>query len=128
MEDTYGDLPNVKVLKSSEDSIPIKEKGQVDVIFVCDVYHHFTYPKAMLSEMQRILSPGGKMIFIDFYRNDDRIWSHPKGWVLEHVRAGKATFCREVREAGFILDQEVYVPGLEENYFLVWRKSRTAMF
>ena len=37
MEQTYGDLPNVKVLKSFEDSIPIKEKGQVDVVFVCDV-------------------------------------------------------------------------------------------
>jgi len=121
------DYPNVQVLKSSEDAIPIKGRNKVDVVLLCDVYHHFTHPKLMLQEIQRILSPGGRMIFIEFYRDDGRIWSHPKGWVLEHVRAGKATFMREIRECGFVVDQEVHIKGLEENYFIIWRKSRTAV-
>jgi len=123
LEENCKDLENVKVLKTSETKIPFE--GQVDVILLCDVYHHFTYPKEMLGEIQRILSPGGRLIFIDFYRQDEFIWSQPKGWVLEHIRAGKVTFTNELKNAGFLIHQDLDVPDLVENYVLICRKSRT---
>lgn len=51
---------------------------------------------------------------------DDKIWSHEKGWVMQHVRADQQTFTNEILEAGFTLAQEVTIDTLTENYFLIF--------
>lgn len=42
--------------------------------------------------------------------------------VLEHVRAGQEVFTAEITTCGFILDREIFIDSLEENYFLIFRK------
>jgi SAM-dependent methyltransferase len=37
----------------------------VDLAFVCDTYHHFERPQAMLRSKRRALRPGGALVVID---------------------------------------------------------------
>ena len=97
--------------------------NSASVALVCDVYHHFEYPCAMLRAMRRALKQGGRLVVIDFHRDEERITSHPPGWITAHVRADQATFTKEIEAAGFVLVEEVAMPTLAENYCLVFEKK-----
>jgi hypothetical protein len=56
---------------------------------------------------------------IDF----DRIEGKSREWLLGHIRAGKAVFRSEIEDAGFELSAEKKIAGLEENYFLMFKKK-----
>lgn len=86
--------------------------GTIDVVFVCDTYHHFEYPQDMLRSIHRALRPGGMLIVIDFRREPGL--SSP--WVLGHVRAGKEAVVKEIEAQGFRLDEDLDL--LRESYFL----------
>jgi len=53
----------------------------------------------------------------------ERIEGKTKKWTMGHVRAGKEVFQAEIEEAGFTLVAQEQVEGLEENYFLKFRKN-----
>lgn len=89
----------------------------VDVVFACDTYHHFEFPRSTLASIHRALRPGGALVLVDFEREEGV--SRP--WILDHVRCGKATVVAEVEAAGFARVEEVDL-GLQENYFLRFRK------
>jgi predicted methyltransferase len=90
----------------------------VDLVFLCDVYHHFEDPKSMLADLQRALRPGGRLVLIDF----DRVPGKTRKWVVRHVRADKAAFIAEIAAAGFVFEEEVAIEGLRENYMLRFRR------
>jgi SAM-dependent methyltransferase len=92
----------------------------VDLVFVCDTYHHFEYPAETLASIRRALRPGGTLVVIDF----DRIEGKSRDWLLGHVRADKATFRGEIEKAGFRLVEEIDIDGFEENYFLKFEKPK----
>ena len=104
----------------SERSIDLPD-GAIDVAFVCDVYHHFEYPRSSLASIYASLRPGGSLVIIDF----ERIPGVSREWVLGHVRAGKPEVITEVQSAGFRLAEEVRIAGFRESYFLRFRKPRS---
>ena len=109
-------LRPVRVILSEAHSAELPEDS-VDLAFVCDVYHHFEYPKSMLASLKRALRPGGALVVIDF----ERVPGTTRDWVVEHVRAGKEVFIAEIEEAGFELVDAIPVEGLVENYMLRFR-------
>lgn len=108
---------NVKVVFSREDSIMLPENS-VDLVFICDTYHHFEFLDPILESIHKSLRKGGQLILIDF----ERIPGKTRDWLLEHVRAGKEDFKAEVVKAGFHFVEEVKIKGLNENYFLRFEK------
>lgn len=88
------------------------DKGAVDLVFVCDAYHHFEDPPAMLASIRRALKPGGRLVVIDF----ERVPGVSPDWIVKHVRGGKEDFRREIEAAGFRHVEEVKL--MRENYFL----------
>ena len=90
-----------------------------DVIFVCDTYHHFEYPKSTLASMHRALKDDGHLIVVDF----ERIEGKSRDWTMGHVRAGREVFRAEIQVAGFTLAEEKKIDGFQENYFLKFRKN-----
>jgi len=110
-------LTNVNVILSKEKSAELPENS-VDVVFICDTYHHFEYYDAMLGSIFSALRPGGQLIIIEF----ERIPGVSREWTLGHVRANKERFTSEIVRAGFRLIEEVEIPGLEENYFLRFKR------
>lgn len=111
-------LRNVTTVLCAEDSISLPPES-VDMAFVCDTYHHFEYPQSTLASIHRALKPAGRLIVIDF----ERVPGQSREWLLNHVRAGKEVFRREIESAGFELLEEVDIAGLKENYFLKFRKK-----
>ncbi|MBK1700026.1 class I SAM-dependent methyltransferase [Thiococcus pfennigii] len=88
----------------------------VDLVFLCDTYHHFERPAAMLGSIHRALRPGGRLILVDY----ERIPGESPAWVMGHVRAGKEVFAEEIRQAGFVFDGEADL--LREHYLLRFHK------
>jgi ubiquinone/menaquinone biosynthesis C-methylase UbiE len=90
--------------------------NSVDVVYVCDTYHHFEVPQRTLDSIHKALRPGGQLVLIDFHR----IPGVTKEWTMNHVRAGQEVFTREIESAGFkqIEDRKL----LKENYFVRFAK------
>lgn len=115
---TDENLSNVKVVRNDATSTQLVTK-KVDKAFVCDTYHHFERPDAMLKSIHRALNDGGELIVIDF----ERIPGKSRDWVIGHVRAGKTTFKAEIEAMGFEFVREVKIDGFEENYLLIFLKK-----
>lgn len=111
-------LTNLSSVFCRDNSISLPPQS-VDVVFLCDTYHHFEYPKATNASILRALKPGGSLIMVDF----ERIPGESREWILGHVRAGKEVFKKEVEAAGFTFKDEVPVKGFKENYLLRFVKE-----
>jgi predicted methyltransferase len=105
-------IKNVKTVLSKVDSSELLP-GSVDVVFLCDAYHHFEFPQKTMATLYAALKPGGRLVMVDY--------RHEKGktpdWCFKHVRAGQEVFCREIEAAGFKLQGEEKF--LKDNY-MVW--------
>ena len=110
-------LSNVETLVCTEDTVPLPE-ASVDVVFICDTYHHFEYPKTELASIHRALRKDGMLIVIDFIR----IPGVSRPWILDHVRAGQEIVETEIAAAGFTkIDEKKGI--LAENWFSRFRKN-----
>jgi predicted methyltransferase len=95
-------------------------KNSVDLVFICDTYHHFEFPQKTLASIHNALRPGGQVILIDFHR----IWGKSTTFVMLHVRAGQEVFVREITTSGFkVVGEEKF---LKENYFVRFEKATSA--
>lgn len=110
-------LDQVEVVESSDRSTMLAESS-IDLAFICDVYHHFEYPEEMLENLFYILRGRGHLVVVDF----ERIPGKTDQWILDHVRADKATFRAEIEAAGFIFEKEIPIAGLSDNYMLQFRR------
>lgn len=112
-------LDNVEVVLSEEKSAKLEPRS-VDVVFVSDTYHHFTYHVAMLRSIRRALADGGRLAMVEF----ERIPGKSREFIIGHVRAGKEEFRKEIEDAGFVFKEEVKISGFEENYYLIFEKAK----
>lgn len=110
-------LPQIEAVLCTERSTELPA-ASVDLVFVCDTYHHFEYPTATLASIHNALRPGGELAIVDFHREPGV--SRP--WILEHVRAGREVVQQEVEAAGFELVRVEATPFLHENYLMRFRK------
>src|SRR5579864_2407138 len=92
-------------------------KNSVDLIFICDTYHHFEFPQRTLQSIHDALRPGGQIVLIDFHRIEGK----SSLFVMGHVRAGQEVFVREITSAGFKVIGEENL--LKENYFVRFEKK-----
>ncbi len=99
-----------------DDHSPKLPEGSVDVVFICDTYHHFEYPFDMMESIHRALRPGGRVVIVDF----ERIKGVTSDFSIEHVRCGKGTVTDEVKDSGFDFVREV--PILKTQYVIVFEK------
>lgn len=91
--------------------------ASVDLVFICDTYHHFEFPHKTMVAIAKALKPGGRVALLDF----ERIEGKSSDWIMGHVRAGKEVFSKEIEDAGFELVEEYDL--FEENYFLMFKKK-----
>jgi predicted methyltransferase len=92
------------------------KENSIDLVFICDTYHHFEFPSKTMASVHRALKSGGQLVLIDFVREDGK----SSDWVLNHVRAGKDVFVKEITDAGFKqMSEEKF---LKENYFVQFEK------
>lgn len=109
---------NIQTVRNHDTSTELPAHS-VDLVFLCDTYHHFEYPKAMLASMHKALRPGGQVMLVEFHR----VAGKSSEWILEHVRAGQDVFIKEFMDAGFELVTQHESPVFKENYILRFRKA-----
>lgn len=99
-----------------EPRTPKLEPNSVDVVFICDTYHHFEYPFDMLQVIHAALREGGRLVIVDF----ERIKGVTSDFSIGHVRCGKGTVTDEVKDSGFTFEREY--PFMKEQYLITFRK------
>ena len=110
-------LINVLAVLCTERSVELP-RNSIDFAFICDVYHHFEYPRSSLASLHRALRPGGEVLVVEF----KRLPGKSSDWILNHVRAGQEVFIAEIKAAGFEQIEERAM--LKDNYVVRFRKIR----
>lgn len=108
---------NVETVRCSERSVGLPT-ASIDVAFIVNVYHHFEYPADSLASLHRALTPGGRVILVDF----KRIPGESKDWILDHMRAGQEVFEAEITASGFRKSTEIN-DLLTSNYMVIFEKE-----
>ncbi|TPV95735.1 MAG: methyltransferase domain-containing protein [Myxococcales bacterium FL481] len=111
------ELTNVETRLADQAEAPL-DAASVDLVLICDTYHHFEQPQSTMASLRRALRPGGELVVVDF----ERIPGQTAPFFLEHVRAGKEVFRREIEAAGFDFVREHDVAELQDNYMLRFRR------
>lgn len=109
--------PQVEARLCKENSVELARES-IDAAFMCDVYHHFEYPRSTMGSLHYALRDGGQVVIVDF----DRIPGVSRDWILGHVRAGKEEVIAEVESFGFEFVEDLEIEGLEENWAARFRK------
>lgn len=65
-------IDNVETVLGTETD-PKLPDGGVDLILMVDVYHEFTFPYEMTQAMIKALKPGGRIVFVEFRREDEKV-------------------------------------------------------
>ena len=112
-------IKNVKTVLAKTDSSGL-QPDTVDLIFLCDVYHHFEFPQKTLASLRAALKSGGRLIVVDYRREKGKT---PE-WLMKHVRAGQEVVTREIETAGFKLKREEKF--LKDNYMIEFVKAESA--
>jgi ubiquinone/menaquinone biosynthesis C-methylase UbiE len=108
-----GGLPrNVDLVLAFPQS-PGLPDNSVDLIFICDTYHHITHRTPYMKALAQHVRPGGRVAIIDF---------KPSGWmwVLGHTTA-KDKVREEMASAGYRLIEDF--DFLEKQHFQIFAVS-----
>lgn len=104
-------LDNVVLVRAEQGSARLPD-GSVDLVLMCDSYHHVEQPAAYLASLKAALRPGGRLVIVDYIA----IEGQSEAWMLEHVRATPAEFRAEIESAGFRFVR-AHEGVLVENFF-----------
>ncbi len=112
------DLENVTTVLCDPVSSELPENS-VDLVYICDTYHHFEYPQRTMASIHRALKPDGVLVLVDYHR----IPGKTSGWLMEHIRAPQEVFVQEITDAGFEqIDEKPDMLG--ESYFVRFKKAK----
>src|SRR5262249_37180527 len=89
-------IKNVVGVVCSESSVKLPAQS-VDLVFICDTYHHFEFPYKTMKSIYEALRPNGQLVVIDFHRKK----GESSDWVMGHVRADQDVFMKEIGSCGF---------------------------
>lgn len=110
--------PQVKTVRGAQNRTKLPP-GSVDLVFICDVYHHVEQPDPWLATIHSALRPGGRLVLIEF----DRARAAASSFVKKHVRDDREVFLDEIAAAGFETIATPGAPALKENFFQAFRKA-----
>ncbi len=103
---------NVEVILA-EYHDPLLPEGRVDLLFTCNTYHHIQDRAEYFANVQKYLSPDGRVAIIEF---------RPEGWIQKifpHSTSAEK-IQSEMREAGYELEQQY--DFLSRQSFLVFAR------
>ncbi len=113
--------PQIATVRGTQNSTNLPA-GSVDVVFLCDVYHHLENHEKILASIHQALRPGGMIFLVEF----DRVEGRSTGFVLKHIRATQAEFRQEIKQAGFRPLEIPRAPRLKENFIAKFQKTEKA--
>ena len=107
-------LSNVETVQGTE-SDPKLPPNTMDLVLLVDVYHEFSQPQAMLDKIRESLKPDGRLVLLEYRKEDPRIPIRP-----EH-KMSVAEVKTEVEAEGYKLDQ--VIEKLPRQHIIIFRKA-----
>src|SRR2546428_2399572 len=102
---------NAKFVVAKEND-PLLPRNSVDLVFLCNAYHHLEKRADYFTRVKASLKPKGRVAIIDFY-HDER--SGNLGFSKDHL-VPRDTVIKEMTDAGYTLSKEhTFLP---KQYFL----------
>lgn len=113
-------LENIVGVVCQQDAVNLPPNS-IDLLYICDTYHHFEFPYKTMRSIHRALKPEGQVVLVDYHR----IEGVSREWVMGHVRGSQEIFTKEIVAAGFRQVEEKQ-DLLEESYFVRFKKAAGA--
>jgi ubiquinone/menaquinone biosynthesis C-methylase UbiE len=108
-------LHNVKTVLGKTDD-PRLPAGKIDLILLVDVYHEFSEPRKMLRSMRESLAPGGRLVLLEYRREDPKVPIRPEHKMsVPQVKA-------EIEPEGYRF--ETSLETLPRQHILIFTKTR----
>lgn len=114
----YG-VENVEPVRGSERKTNLRPES-IDLAIMVDVYHEFEYPWEMLSDISRSLRPGGRLVFVE-YRKED-----PAVPIKEVHKMTQAQVRKEAEQPEFGLTWLETIHILPRQHVIVFQKTGPA--
>lgn len=113
------DVQNVEPILGSQKKSGLKPES-VDLAIMVDVYHEFEYPWEMLKDISSALKPGGRLVFVE-YRKED-----PAVPIKEVHKMSQAQVRKEAEQPEFGLTWAETIHILPRQHVIVFQKSTIA--
>ncbi len=65
-------VTNVEPVKGTQKTTGLKDNS-IDLAIMVDVYHEFEYPYEMLADISRSMKPGGRVVFVEYRKEDPTV-------------------------------------------------------
>lgn len=65
-------IANIELVRGEADDPKLPDES-VDLALLVDVYHEFDHPYEMIRAITKALRPGGKIVFVEFRLEDDKV-------------------------------------------------------
>ena len=111
----YG-VENVEPVRGSERRTNLKP-ASIDLAIMVDVYHEFEYPYEMLVDISKALRPGGRLVFVE-YRKED-----PAVPIKEVHKMTQAQVRKEAEQPEFGLTWLETIHILPRQHVIVFQKT-----
>jgi precorrin-6B methylase 2 len=109
-------VTNVEPVKGTQKTTGLKDNS-IDLAIMVDVYHEFEYPYEMLADISRSMKPGGRVVFVE-YRKED-----PTVPIKEVHKMSQAQVRREAEQEEFGLKWTETIHVLPRQHILVFQKQ-----
>ena len=107
-------LGNVEIVQGTVDDARLPA-NVIDLVLMVDVYHELRHPQAMLKSMFRSLRPTGRLVLVEYRKEDPRIpIADTHKMSIDEARV-------EIEAEGFALDR--VIEGLPRQHILVFRRA-----
>jgi predicted methyltransferase len=106
-------LKNISIVLGSDTDARLPDNA-IDVALLVDVYHEFQHPREMLQSIRRALKPGGRLVLIEYRKEDTTIPIAPTH------RLSVAEARTEIESEGFTFDH--LNSELTRQHVIVFRK------
>jgi ubiquinone/menaquinone biosynthesis C-methylase UbiE len=107
-------LANYEAVLGAEDD-PRLPAGRIDLALLVDVYHEFSQPQKMLRKICASLTPGGRMVLLEYRKEDLQV---P---ILPAHKMSVAEVKAEIEPEGFKLEKTL--ENLPRQHILIFRKN-----
>jgi FkbM family methyltransferase len=107
-------ISNILTVLGTEKTVPLPAES-IDMMFLADVYHEFSFPYEMGLSMWKALKPGGKLVLVEFRSEDNSV---PIKTI--HKMSEKQSI-RELKAAGFRFEKNIN--NLPWQHCLVFSKE-----
>lgn len=111
-------LTNIETVLSTEKSPKLKPNS-VDLAFMVDVYHEFSFPYEMTKELSEALKPGGRLVFVEYRKEDPKVRRMIK---LVHTMT-EAQVKKEALQPEFGLKWKKTIDVLPVQHIIIFEKQ-----